>query len=206
MSDGDADSAAPFALDAHAVRRDARAAVLDGGCEDLEELAGVDRAAVQLEVDSDVRGDRRRARERLYVFGVGIDDRAVFGDVGEVAQRLDAATRRAGTDRDQPAGHAAYLVDPLGIGVGGYRALDERDIVGALDDRAGGLWEVGDLHFPRQWDELVLAVEQGELAAVAGRELPDGQLRAALVCHVTPPGIRAGPRPGRKAGPGRRRR
>src|SRR5665213_1875933 len=46
VSNSDADSAAPFALDAHAVRRDARATVLDDGCEDLQELAGVDRAAV----------------------------------------------------------------------------------------------------------------------------------------------------------------
>ena len=41
----------------------------------LEQLALVDRAAVQLEVDRDVRGDRRRGRERRDVLGRGVDDR-----------------------------------------------------------------------------------------------------------------------------------
>ena len=43
---------------------------------------------------------------------------------------------------------------------GGHRPLDQREVVGPLDDRAGGLREVGDLDLPGQVEQLVLAVEQ----------------------------------------------
>ena len=54
VGDHDADVAAPLALDADAVRGDRRAAVLQEGADHLEQLALVDRAALQLEVDRDV--------------------------------------------------------------------------------------------------------------------------------------------------------
>ena len=37
---------------------------------------------------------------------------------------------------------------------------------------------MGDLHLRGEGEQFVLTVEQGELAAVAGRELPDRELRA----------------------------
>ena len=77
-------------------------ALVEEGADHLEQLALVDRAAVQLEVDVDVGGDRRRGLERRDVLGRGVDDRHEVLDVGEVAQRLDPARRRAGADRDQP--------------------------------------------------------------------------------------------------------
>ena len=78
-------------------------AVLDEGGENLQELAGVDRAAVQLEVDAHVLGDRCGTLESLHVLRVGVDDGPVLRDVGEVTQSLDAAAGGASTDRDQPA-------------------------------------------------------------------------------------------------------
>ena len=42
--------------------------------DDLEQLALVDRAAAQLEVDGDVIGDRRRGGERRDVLRRGVDD------------------------------------------------------------------------------------------------------------------------------------
>src|SRR6185295_2572741 len=51
VGDGHADVAALLALDAHAVRWDLGTAALQLGGEDLEELAPVDRAAAELEVD-----------------------------------------------------------------------------------------------------------------------------------------------------------
>ena len=51
---------------------------------------------------------------------------------------------------------------------------------GPVDRRARRLEEVGDLDLAGEREQLVLAVEQRQLAAVAGRELPDGELRLAL--------------------------
>ena len=146
--------------------------------EDLDQLALVDRAAAQLEVDVDVRRDRGGRVERRQVLGVGVDDRAELLDVGPVAQRLDAAAGGAGADGDHELGHLADLVDPLDVLRRGDRALDERDVVRALDHGAGGLGEVGDVDGLGDAQQLVLAVEQAELAAVAGGELPDGELRS----------------------------
>ena len=84
-------------------------------------------------------------RERRDVVRRGVDDRGEVLDVGEVAQRLDPAGGRAGADRDQRPRAAAHLLDALGVVGGGDRALDDRDVVGALDGRAAGLEEVGDL-------------------------------------------------------------
>ena len=180
VRDHDADVAAPLALHADARRRDVRPPAVEERRDHLEQLALVDRAAAQLEVDRDVRGDRRRGRERRDVLGRGVDDRDELVDVGEVAQRLDAARRRAGADRDElprrrgaPAGsarrRAAVVTEP------------------STSDRSYGpstvalrrLEEIGDLDLARERQQLVLAVEQRELAAVAGGELPDGELRLA---------------------------
>ena len=47
------------------------------------------------------------------------------------------------------------------------------------------LEEVGDLDLAGEREQLVLAVEQAELAAVAGGELPDRELRLARARHHT---------------------
>ena len=62
VGDHDAHVAAALALDAHAARRDGRPALVEEGADHLEELALVDRAAVQLEVHVHVVRDRRRGR------------------------------------------------------------------------------------------------------------------------------------------------
>src|SRR5665647_147984 len=59
VSDRHAERPATLALNTHAVCRNAWTAVLDERGENLQELRGVDRAAVQLIVDGHVRGDRR---------------------------------------------------------------------------------------------------------------------------------------------------
>jgi hypothetical protein len=69
----------------------------------LQQLAAVDRAAVQLEVDRDMGADRRRGRQRRDVLRLGVHGGHEVVDVVEVAQRLDAARGGAGADRDQPA-------------------------------------------------------------------------------------------------------
>ena len=67
--------------------------------------------------------------------------------------------------------------------VGGDRALDEREVVRALRRGAGRLEEVGDLDLAGQREQLVLAVEQRELAAVARGELPHGERRLRGGAH-----------------------
>ena len=133
----------------------------------LEELALVDQAAAQLEVDGDVGGDRRRGRERRDELRRGVDEAGEVLDVGEVAQRLDPARGRAGADRDERLRHAAHLLDPLRVVRRRHRAFHDREVVRPLHLGAGRLGEGGDLHLAGDREQLVLAVEQGELAAVA---------------------------------------
>src|SRR5581483_5588892 len=94
-------------------------------------------------------------------------------EVAVVLERLDAAGGRAGADRDQGLRLLANLPDPRRVVLRRHRALDERHVVGALGGSAPSLEEVGDLDLARDGEQLVLAVEQRELAAVAGGELPD---------------------------------
>src|SRR5512132_1731582 len=137
------DVAAPLALDANAVGRDRGTPLVQVRAQHLEQLVLVDRTAVELVVDRDVRADRGGGLERGDVLRRRIDDGHEVIDVGEVPERLDAAGRRAGADRDQTARGATDVLDPL----------------------------------------RVLAVEQAELAPVAGRELPDRQLLLAHLRH-----------------------
>ncbi len=74
-------------------------------------------------------------------------------------------------------------MDSLGVMGRGDRALDDRDVVGPLDRCARRLEEVRDLNRFRDGEQLVLAVEQAELAAVAGGELPHGERRSGRGAH-----------------------
>ena len=70
---------------------------------------------------------------------------------------------------------APHLLDALDVVRGGDGTLHEREVVGAVDRGARGFEEVGDVERVGHREQLVLAVEQGELAPVAARELPHGQ-------------------------------
>ncbi len=100
--------AAGLALLADGVAGDDGPAAGQEGGEHLEELVAVDRAAVQLEVDRDVRRDGRRGVERLDVLGVRVD--------GTSRSRPTSAKfrsawmppgRGAGPDRDEETRGAA---------------------------------------------------------------------------------------------------
>ena len=177
MGDRHADRAASLALRADARRGDLGTAAGQLGADHLEQLVLVDRAAAQLEVNSDMLGDRRGGGERRDVLGLRVDERDEVVDAGVVAQCLDAACCRACPDRDQAPRNASHLLDPLAVFFGRDRSLHQREVVGTADGRAGGLGEVGDLDLAGQRQKLVLAIEQRELAAIAGGELPDGKLR-----------------------------
>ena len=90
---------------------------------------------------------------------------------------------------------------------GGDRALDQRHVVGAVDRGPRHLGEVGDAHGPGQGQQLVLAVEQAQLAAVARGELPHGQggpvRRPAVVAHRSR-SVSRWATSRRRGGPGRR--
>lgn len=190
MGDGDADRAPPLALETDAVVGDAGLAAAEERGDHFQELAAVYRAAAQLEVDIDVVGDRGGGGECVDVVGAGVDGASVLVDIGEVVQRLDAAGGRAGPDRHQAAGGVADRTDPFGIAGCGDRAFDEREIVGPRAHGAGGFQEVRDLHLPGEGQEFVLAVEEGQLAAVAGGELEHRE--GGDPGHLTTPLCRAG--------------
>ena len=81
---------------------------------------------------------------------------------------------------------------------------------GPFQHAAGGLREIGDLHRAGDGQQFVLAIQQRELAAVAGGELPDGELGFAGHGNDSPAlwgqdwgsgGERRGPRPAAPALP-----
>ena len=80
---------------------------------------------------------------------------------------------------------AADMVDALGVVRRGDRAFDQRQVVAAFHDRARRLREIGDVHRAGESQQLVLAVEQAELAAVARGEFPDGQFGFALAAAMS---------------------
>ena len=94
-------------------------------------------------------------------------------DVGEVLERPDATRCRTGADGDEEFRLLAHHLDALSVVRSSDRALDQRQIVGSLDERARRLGKVGDLDRGAERQQLVLAIEQRELAAVTGGELPD---------------------------------
>src|SRR5271166_2033747 len=143
-----------------------------------------DRAAMQLEIDIDVCLDRRRGRERVDEVGPCIHRLGELAHVFEVAQRLDAAGGRAGTDGDQRTRLPPHRMQTLGIVRRGDRAFHQRYVVRATYHATRRLREVGDVDRAGDRQQFVLAVEQRKLAAVAGGELPDGELRFAWWGHV----------------------
>ena len=78
----------------------------------------------------------------------------------------------------------AHLFDEFGVVGRGDGAVHQGQVVGAFDHGPGGLDEIGELQFAGDGQELVFAVQQGQLAAVAGGEFPDGQL-GLFRGHVT---------------------
>src|SRR5271156_2870980 len=101
VRDHDADGVAQFAFVAHTMARDRWLAPDQKSLDDFEQLALVDRAAAQFEIDRHMGADRRRGRECLQIFGMRIDGSSEFADIGEVPQSLDAARRGASANRYQ---------------------------------------------------------------------------------------------------------
>ncbi len=188
MGDDDAHLAAALALDADALGRHVRRASAEVGGDHLDQLALVDGAPPQLEVDGDVVPDRGRGREGLDELGVSVDGPAELVDVAEVPERLDAARGRAGPDRDEDLRMRADLRDPLEVRRGRDRPLHEREVVRPREDPARRLPEVGDLDAVGDGEEVVLAVEERQLASVARGELEDPELGVVRWRHPTAPG------------------
>jgi hypothetical protein len=116
--------------------------------------------------------------QRGDVLGPGIDHRRELGDVGEVPQCLHAARGGTGADRHQNPRLVAHSPDPFHIGRGGDGPFDQRDVVRPGNHCGRCLNEVRDLHAVGHREQLILAVEQRELAPVTGGELPYGKGRA----------------------------
>ena len=138
----------------------------------------VDRAAVELEVDHHVVADRRRRLERRDVLRA-LRRRA------DVNSRTSAKLRSAWMP---PAVAQAPIVTrrfdcarTSRIRSASSRVVTEPSTsdrsYGPVADRARRLEEVRDLDLPGDREQLVLAVEQAQLAAVARGELPDRELR-----------------------------
>ncbi len=104
--------------------------------------------------------------------------------VGEVAQRLDTAAGRAGTDRDEGRRLAAQLGDLARLLGRADRALDEEDVERTRRSPRGRLGELDDVDPIGDRQEVVLEVEQRQLASVAGGELDDADARSPPRCRA----------------------
>ena len=107
-------------------------------------------------------GDGGRGRQRVDIVRMGVDRAGECLDIGEVAQRLDAARGGAGADRDQGLRLGPDLADPLGIMRGGDRPLDQRDVIGPVGHRAGRFEKLRDVERAGDCQQLVLAIEDLE--------------------------------------------
>ena len=152
-----------------------------------EQLALVVRAPAQLEVDCDMAGDRRRGGKGCHVVRPGVNGRAEFCGVSEVAERLDAACGGTRSDGDQRPRRGPDLTDALGVGRSRHRSLDEGHVIWSGDVGVRGLGEMRDVYLGGESEQFVLAVEHGELASIAGREFPDGQLGPRAIGHLELP-------------------
>jgi hypothetical protein len=74
-------------------------------------------------------------------------------------------------------------MDAFGIVRRSNRAFDKREVVRTFYHATGGFKEVGNLHFVGDSQQLILAIEQAELAPVTGCEFPDCELRFAFRFH-----------------------
>ena len=108
--------------------------------------------------------------------------------VGQVAQRLDAAAGRARADGDQGGRLAAQADDFVDLLGRADRALHEKHVEWALRPARRGLRELDDIEAFSDRQQLILEVEQRQLAAVAGGELDysDASAAARWECRWVP--------------------
>ena len=121
------------------------------------------------------------------IFGVRIDGSGEFADIGEVPQGLDAARGGAGANRHQMPRETTHAQDAFGIGGRRNRAFDQREIVRSAHHPPRRFREIGDVELLGDGEQFVLAIEQAQLAAVAGSEFPHCQARAGAARHVRSP-------------------
>jgi len=157
--------------------RDVRLSPMKEGVDDLQKLVFGDGATSQLEVDVDVVRDRCGSRQRLDVLGLRIDDGQEFVDVLPVAQGLNPPCGGARPDGHHCLRHLSYAHDPLRVVRRGDGALHQREVIRPIDLAAGGLGEIGDLDGAGNLQEVVLGVEESQLATVARGEFPHGESR-----------------------------
>lgn len=173
LGDHDADRAAAFARLAGAFGGGFRHAGL-GECEDdFDELPFIDGATAEFKVDLDMGCDRSGVGEG-FDHRWGCVDRAFeFFVVREVAEGLDTTCGCASSDRDQFFALGAKLGNAVFVFFGRDRAFDDRQVVGAGLEVAGGFGEVSEVDPICDGEKFVFAIEQSQLAAIAGGEFDD---------------------------------
>ena len=162
---------------------------------------------LQLEVDGDVRADRRRGRaaSRCTRARRRRSTRELL-DVGEVAQRLDAARGRAGADRDQRRASCARTsrIRSASCGVVIEPSTSETSY-GPSTVALAGLQEVGDLE-PRRRARAARPRSRAGSAGSRRRRRTSRPRGVGCVGAITAPGSPATARARSSGRPGRRGR
>src|SRR3989344_322603 len=135
-----------------------------------QQLAAVERATPEFEVHFHVLRDRGGGSEAADVLGSGVNRGDPFLAVGEIAQRLHAAGRGAGTDGDEKFAVVTDALDALDVLRRGNAPLDEGNIRRHLGLDRSGFGEMYDVHQLRERQQVFAQIQKRQLAAVARRE------------------------------------
>ena len=183
LGHNDADGAASFAGLADAFGGGFGASAAGHGQNDLDELVFIDWAAAELEIDLNVLCDGARFGQRLDHFRRGVDGFFEFLMVCEISQSLHTSSRSACADGDQFFALRAEFYDTMKVFRGADGTFDDRKVVGARSQVAGGFSKVSKLDTIGQCQELFFAVQKGQLAAIARGEFHDGNGRLMWFPH-----------------------
>ena len=93
--------------------------------------------------------------------------------IGEISQSLNTSGGGTSTDGDEFFALGSQFRDAMFVLVGADGAFDDCQIVGAWLQVAGGFCKVSKRDLIRDAQEFIFAVQEGQLAAVAGGEFHD---------------------------------
>ena len=183
LGHNDANGAASFAGLANAFGGGFGASAAGHGQNDLDELVFIDWAAAELEIDLDVLCDGARVGQRLDHFRRSVDSFFELLMVCEISQSLHTSGRSARSDGDEFFALRAEFYNTMKVFRGADGTFDDRKVIGARSQVAGGFSKVSKLDTIGQCQELFFAVQEGQLAAIAGGEFHDRNGRFTRVFH-----------------------
>ena len=134
-----------------------RLATSQQGLQHLDQLEAVNGATSQLEVHAHMVGDGRRGRQRFNILRVCVHAPQEVSAIAPVLERLDSASCRTSSNRDQRLGLLPNFLDSATVCRGRNGTFDKRDIVGSRFNATGSFQKMDDVHCIGQAQQFILA-------------------------------------------------